>query len=427
LAVRINLLSRHIDHQLLAAEEGCGPMGSVPLRLVYLIARLNEGRPLSPIDENSHCNTCPGGSNIADPAFRRESWTMAFRVICPSTHPTAAGLVIRLAYRQARAAGIELAPILRRTHLTPAQIDDPTTRFRVRDQILFINLVADALHDDLLGFHLAQLPDLREIGWLYYVAASAKTLGEALGRLARYTRITNEGAVVRYTSNSEIKLRMHYVGVSRHLDRHQMEFFATILVRLCRELSGHRVTPIRMRFVHPRKTVPSAFIGFFGSDTAFGAASDQIVFPGSIGEMRVASADPYLHNLVIMHLEECLGQRGAHRGSFRSRVENEIVQVLPHGRPRAEELARRLGTSQRTFARRLADEGYSFSEVLEQLRFDLAKRHLADRDLSISEIAWLLGYREASAFTHAFKRWTGKTPQQTRRRSIRKATFRASI
>jgi hypothetical protein len=92
--------------------------------------------------------------------------------------PTAVGLITRLAYRQASAAGIDLAPILRRTHLTLSQIDDPTTRFRVRDEILFLNLVADELHDDLLGFHLAQVPDLREAGWLYYAAASADTLGE---------------------------------------------------------------------------------------------------------------------------------------------------------------------------------------------------------------------------------------------------------
>jgi AraC-like DNA-binding protein len=73
-----------------------------------------------------------------------------------------------------------------------------------------------------------------------------------------------------------------------------------------------------------------------------------------------------------------------------------------------------LGTSQRTFARRLAAEGLTFSSVLEDLRSDLAERYLADKHLSISEIAWLLGYREVSAFTHAFKRWTGATPREAR-------------
>jgi AraC-like DNA-binding protein len=95
-------------------------------------------------------------------------------------------------------------------------------------------------------------------------------------------------------------------------------------------------------------------------------------------------------------------------------VENAVVPLLPHGRARAGEIARRLRFSQRTFARRLALEGLTFSEVVESLRRELAEQYLADSGLSISKIAWLLGYRENSAFAHAFKRWTGKTPRQAR-------------
>jgi AraC-like DNA-binding protein len=69
---------------------------------------------------------------------------------------------------------------------------------------------------------------------------------------------------------------------------------------------------------------------------------------------------------------------------------------------------------ERTLARKLSDEGLNFTEILQQLRRDLAVRYLDDRKLHISKIAWLLGFHEVSAFTHAFKRWTGKTPKQMR-------------
>jgi AraC-like DNA-binding protein len=95
-------------------------------------------------------------------------------------------------------------------------------------------------------------------------------------------------------------------------------------------------------------------------------------------------------------------------------VENAIVPLLPHGKVRASEIAARLGLSQRTCARRLAAEGLTFSQVLLGLRGDLARRYLSDPHLSISRIAWLLGYQEVSAFTHAYKHWTGKTPRQAR-------------
>jgi AraC-like DNA-binding protein len=70
--------------------------------------------------------------------------------------------------------------------------------------------------------------------------------------------------------------------------------------------------------------------------------------------------------------------------------------------------------SPRTLARRLAAEGLTFSTVLDRLRADLAQRYLQDKDLPISTIAWMLGYREVSAFTHAYKRLTGKTPKEAR-------------
>jgi AraC-like DNA-binding protein len=71
--------------------------------------------------------------------------------------------------------------------------------------------------------------------------------------------------------------------------------------------------------------------------------------------------------------------------------------------------------SQRTLARHLATEGLSFAVILdEEMKFDLARHYLMEADLPITTIAWLSGYQEASAFTHAFKRWTGKTPKHAR-------------
>src|SRR5260370_4714557 len=93
-------------------------------------------------------------------------------------HPTASGALTRLAYAQAKAAGVDVVPILKKTHVTLLQIEDPGARLRVRDQINFLNLVAGDLQDDFLGFRLALKADLREIGWLYYVAASSETMSE---------------------------------------------------------------------------------------------------------------------------------------------------------------------------------------------------------------------------------------------------------
>jgi AraC-like DNA-binding protein len=95
-------------------------------------------------------------------------------------------------------------------------------------------------------------------------------------------------------------------------------------------------------------------------------------------------------------------------------VEDVLPQLLPHGKACASEVARRLGVSARTLSRKLHEEDLAFTDILNELRAALAQRYLLDRELPISEIAWLLGYREVSSFTHAFRRWCGTTPRQFR-------------
>ncbi len=113
--------------------------------------------------------------------------------------------------------------------------------------------VADAVGDELLGFHLALEPDLRQIGLLYYVMASSANLAEALQRGTHYSSIVNESIAQKCTvGSSDLSVSLHYVGVSRYLDEHQAEFWFTTLVRMCRQLTGLRLLPIRMRFTHVR-------------------------------------------------------------------------------------------------------------------------------------------------------------------------------
>ncbi|MGA9891786.1 MAG: AraC family transcriptional regulator ligand-binding domain-containing protein [Xanthobacteraceae bacterium] len=332
--------------------------------------------------------------------------------------PSAAGAVTRLAYANAKASGVDMQALLTKAGLTLQQINNANLRLRVRDQIKFLNLVAGALNDDRFGFHCAQPHDLREFGFVYYISASSETLGEALQKLARYSAIANEGLSLTYVEGRNVSLTFHYVGVSRHLDRHQIEFFMVFLVRLCRQLSGIRLTPIRIRLAHHRGGQYLEFTKFFGSRVEFGAAVDEVSFAPVVKNMPVVTSDNYLNEFLTAYCEEALARRSTQRGPFRASIENTIVPLLPHGDAKLATIARRLGLSQRTLARRLAAESLNFSDVLENLKLDLAQRYLADKDLSISQVAWLLGYREVSSLTHAFKRWTGRTPRQARSRVV---------
>ena len=328
--------------------------------------------------------------------------------------PSATGGIARLVCTRLRAAGIPLAPLLSRAELTVEQIDDPGVRLTVQSQIKLLELASEALHDDLLGFHLSQDYDLREIGLFYYVLASSEILADALHRAERYSGIVNEGFSLQARIAKETAITLSYVDIDRRSDRHQMEFWLISLVRLCRQLTNRRLVPSRVRVMHRRKKTPAEFRSYLGCEIEFGSSVDEVVFPAAVKRMPIVSADPYLNQLLEKYCEEALAHRPAHGATLRSNVENAITPLLPHGKANAGEVARQLGMSHRTLARRLAAEQLTFSAIYTELKTDLAKRYLRDGDLPISQIAWLLGYREVSAFTHAFKRWTGTAPRQSR-------------
>ena len=144
--------------------------------------------------------------------------------------------------------------------------------------------------------------------------------------------------------------------------------------------------------------------------SAFGSKGTEL---GSLGPLSPVSAseldfttptdhaDPYLNSLLVRYCEEALSNRRVRSGAWR-------------GQAKMEEIAKRLGVGRRTLTRLLASEGCTFGEILDALRLDLAKSYLQEQNLPISEVSWLLGYKESSAFDHACKRWTGKAPKQIR-------------
>jgi AraC-like DNA-binding protein len=329
--------------------------------------------------------------------------------------PSTAGMLSRLACARAMSAGIDVAPLMVKAGVTRQQVEDDSVRIAVRGQIKFVELVADALHDDFLGFHLARDYDLREIGLLYYVWNSSDLLGNALRRAERYSSIVNEALCFRArSSGNELALISRYVGINRLSDRHQIEFWVTSLVRICRQLTNRHLLPSYVRLVHRRNGGAARLEKFLGCDVEFGAATDEVAFPETVKRLPVVYADPYLNKLLIKYCDEARAHRKAGRLTFRVAVENAIAPFLPHGKAGIGEIARQLGMSSRTLDRRLRSEELTFGGILSELRCDLAKRYLREEDLPISKIAWLLGYQDAGGFTHAFKRWTGKTPREAR-------------
>jgi len=112
--------------------------------------------------------------------------------------------------------------------------------------------------------------------------------------------------------------------------------------------------------------------------------------------------------------EEAARERRTAPGSLRNSVENEVQKLLPHGNAERQNVANALGMSTRTLSRRLAEEDTTFEDVVDRLRQSLALQYIKERELSLSQIAWLIGYEGSTSLNHAFRRWTGRSPSAMR-------------
>jgi AraC-like DNA-binding protein len=329
--------------------------------------------------------------------------------------PRATGGIARLACARLREVGKDVPAVLAEVGARPEQVNDDAIQLEVPKQIRILKLAAEELKDGLLGFHLARNFDLREIGLVYYVIASSECLVDALLNGKRYCTMMNEGIRIDVRlDDRNLAIALDYVDVDRQSDRHQIEFWLVTVVRICRQVTDTRLAPRHLRIRHRHDEMPAEFRSFFGCDIEFGATSDEIIFPATVASLPSVGRDNYLNDLLQRYAEAALADRPQPRDPLRSAVERVLPQLLPHAKASASSVARQLGMSTRTLSRRLGDEGVAFTEILEEIRAALARRYLAERDLPVSEIAWLLGYREVSSFTNAFKRWSGMTPRQFR-------------
>ena len=338
--------------------------------------------------------------------------------------PSDTGAIARLACARLCEFGKDAAAVLAEAGATTEQAYNDAVRLEVHKQIRILNLAAEELGDEVLGFHLGRNFNLREIGLVYYVMASSEQLSDALRNAERYSVILNDGFRLHFRQDDRTAtIALDYVNVDRHSDRHQIEFWLVTLMRICRQITDSRVAPRHLRVRHRRDAAPAEFRTFFGTDIEFDAETDEIVFPSPVASLPVVGRDNFLNDLLRQYAEEALPRRSPQRGRFRSAVEDILTQLLPHGKACISEVARRLGIGTRTFSRKLHREGLVFPNILTELRVALAQRYLLDRELPVTEIAWLLGYREVSSFTHAFRRWCGMTPRQFRLGGSSRATI----
>ena len=336
--------------------------------------------------------------------------------------PTVTGFAAKQAISALRKNNIATAPLLQRAGLSEYDLaaggSNPLNhRVSAVGQARFLDYAAEAMDDSAFGLHLAEQADPRDAGILFYVASSAQSLGEALTLFGRYCRIVNETVRLKLIRKPEgVDVEVEFIGVPRHSVRHNAEFGIAVILKALREVAGRNICPTRTAFAHARNSDLREFERFylcpveFGRAANEGALSDLLEFSNDALAIPLLSADAKLLAALQPFCDMAAKERATAKGTLRAAVENEVEKLLPSGKAKKQTIAKALAVSARTLSRRLADEGTTYEEVVDQLRRTLALQYLKDRGMSISQIAWLLGYEGATSFNHAFKRWTGRSP-----------------
>jgi AraC-like DNA-binding protein len=312
--------------------------------------------------------------------------------------------------------------VIEALELDPSTLSDPDHWLPLDVWLELWNEVERRTSDACLGLHTAEALSWGHFGVIDYVAATCDDLRSAFAVFARYFRILNTATDIVLADEGElfsIERRMQGDEVPR-ASRHAAEFSLGCITLRFRFAAFRDWVPHHIELRYPPPSAPSEYERVFGCEVRFGSPRDAIVVDQAVLSVSMKSPDPGLKDLIEHHARDLLARLPLGR-SLVDDVRGVLGRELAGGDPSIDGVASRLGIARRSLQRRLAEAGTSFTTVLEEMRERLARSYLLNRDLSIAEVAFLLGYSETPTFHRAFRRWTGLTPGSYRERQRRQS------
>ncbi len=308
----------------------------------------------------------------------------------------------------AAARGVGGADLARAAGLAPDSLARLPESLPAPDYIRLLDAGAALAADPHFGLHVGEQVRLGAYSVYGMILLACRDFGQALEQTQRYEQLAHDlgrSRVAVQGGRASYAWTSHYPRASRHLAE---SVFAGIRV-IGNWLAGGALPPATISFMHGTDAPHGEYERVLGCVPDFGAAAHSASFDAALLAMPVPNADVAMYPVLVEHAERLLAQRGA-RDATVEQVRAAMVRRLAHEPVRLGGVARELGVGSRTLQRKLAEAGVSFQQLLDQTRYALARDYLRRRELSLVDIAFLLGYQEQSAFTHAFREWSGTNP-----------------
>lgn len=310
--------------------------------------------------------------------------------------------------------GLNQEELLETVGIDRTVLDEPDARIPNARLIELYEEVACRSGDPDFGLHMSEAADLGMFDVFGYTVLNSPNLGEAFRRTMRFYQLwTNGGRLQLETTTREVRFR-YAVDPSQPPGRHECEFTLAFPVVYANRLTGRNCSPRLVRFQHAKPRQTTEHTRIFKAPVRFNQSWNELVFAPEVLNYPLPAADPHLGSLLVRLAEEQLTKL-APPTTLVEQVEQLIAQALRGGDPSLPVVARQLGLSPRTLQRKLREANTSHQSILDDLRSTFARQYLRNPEFAVCEVAYLLGFSDASVFNRAFRRWTGLSPQEFRR------------
>ncbi|WP_160499643.1 AraC family transcriptional regulator [Paenibacillus dendrobii] len=278
-----------------------------------------------------------------------------------------------------------------------------------------VQAAADFTEDHAFGLHQGQAMNLADLGVLGYVMLHSETIGEALAAYQKYNYVvcSQYNAKLEYADGHALIHLVLNHSAQGGFSRHCIEDMAVSLVQIMLQLSGKPIKIMGVNFSHERQAAEEEYMAALGVSPQFKQEGNGLAFNVEVLDYPVLGADTRLLG-VFKTIAEEVRLKLTQGAVLSSRLREWILSCMPSYFPTLQDAAREMKLSARTLQARLKDEQTTYNRLANEVRRELAIRHLAQPEHTVAEIAYLLHFSEPSSFHAAFKKWTGTAPGEYR-------------
>ena len=292
-------------------------------------------------------------------------------------------------------------------------------RLQVDQWQAVLRRAVEHLADPLFPIKLAATIRPRHLGLLGFLVMSCENLGQSALILQRYEHLLDSVNMAQWQIvDGHCHLSWHTLVPSAPSELTLLSM--SLWVMQGRWLSGRDELTGTVNLTQPAPSteVHAQFEHLLGMQVRFGQALNEVVLPAHYIELPVVQRDRHVHALLRSQADADLASLLGQDHDFLAQLEALLLTRLESGELALQDVAQAMGIAPRTLQHKLDEHGATFRQLLDKVRSQQAHRHLRNPKLSLAEVAMMLGFADQSSFQHAFKRWTGVSPGEFRRRQL---------